>query len=96
MTEDPILDLPMRDNDSGQTTIRGYLKALLKTLWAEGEGFSGKRPFGNSGWEWDMLQPLAAGGLIKAKLDPDGYWIDMPDEERKKGEAIIAEAIERL
>lgn len=24
-------------------------------LWVEGEGFSGKRPFGNSGWEAELL-----------------------------------------
>jgi hypothetical protein len=39
------------DSDAGDNiTIRDYLRILLETLWEEGEGFSGKRPFGNSGW----------------------------------------------
>lgn len=45
-----ILDLPMdkEENDAQASSVRGYLKTLLKTLWEEGEGFSGKRPLGNS------------------------------------------------
>lgn len=34
-----VLNCPMEDNDSGANTIRGYLIALLTTLWEEGEGF---------------------------------------------------------
>ena len=56
MTGLEILDLPMDpdSNDAGASSIRGYLKTLLTTLMAEGEGFSGKRPFGNSGWEYEL------------------------------------------
>ena len=32
-------------------TVKDYLKTLLHTLWDEEDGFSGKRPFGNSGWQ---------------------------------------------
>lgn len=46
-----ILDILMGENDAGALTVRDYLKALLRRLWLEQEGFSGKRPFGNSGWE---------------------------------------------
>lgn len=61
-----ILYCPLEENDSGATTIKGYLKALLYALWDEGEGFSGKRPFGNSGWEGDLLDPLINQGLAKS------------------------------
>lgn len=54
-----ILRLPMQPNDSGAITIGGYLQALLARLWTDGEGFSGKRPFGNSGWEDDLLEALS-------------------------------------
>lgn len=55
MTPQQVLDLPMDDNDAGAKTIREYLASLVEMLWVEGEGFSGKRPFGNSGWEAELL-----------------------------------------
>ena len=54
----------MGENDSGEATIGGYLAALLEMVWEEGEGFDGKRPFGNSGWEWDLHRPLAEANLV--------------------------------
>lgn len=53
-----VLNCPLEENDSGANTVKGYLKALLSTLWDECEGFSGKRPFGNSGWEYDLTDAL--------------------------------------
>ena len=62
------------DSDAGKNlTVRDYLRRLLETLWVEGESFSGKRPFGNSGWEHDLYKPLIAGGFISGRLDADGY-----------------------
>lgn len=61
-------------------SIKGYLKKLLETLWEEGEGFSGKRPFGNSGWEYSLYAPLVAGGFVKGRLDADGY-VDEVDKD---------------
>lgn len=61
-------------SDAGEDlTVRDCLRTLLMTLWEEGEGFSGKRPFGNSGWEYDLYKPLIAGGFIPGTLDEDGY-----------------------
>lgn len=73
MTDQEILELPMQDNDSGADTVRGYFKALLTRLFEEDEGFSGKRPFGNSGWTWDLAQPLIKAGVVEGKFDEDGY-----------------------
>jgi hypothetical protein len=53
------------DDNEAFDTVRDYLKGLLQNLWIEGEGFSGKRPFGNSGWEYDLYQPLIAVGFPK-------------------------------
>ena len=82
MTGQEILDLPMDpdSNDARADSIRTYLKALLTTLMKKGEGFSGKRPFGNSGWEYDMCIPLIKAGLVEGKLDGDGY-IDSFNED---------------
>lgn len=68
-----ILALPMQHNDADASTIRDYLKALLLQLLLEGEGFSGKRPFGNSGWEHDLHKPLITAGLVEGALDEHGY-----------------------
>jgi hypothetical protein len=62
------------DSDAGDgLTVREYLKALLTTLWCEGEGFSGKRPFGNSGWEYEIYTPLIKYGFVEGEFDEDGY-----------------------
>lgn len=57
------LSLKMPSNDADAETVRDYLKALLTHLWEEGEGFSGKRPFGNSGWEYDLYGALEQSGI---------------------------------
>ena len=66
-----ILDLPMQENDANAATIRDYLMALLLTLWNEADGFSGKRPFGNSDWEWDLYYPLIEAGIVAGKFESD-------------------------
>ena len=51
---DAALDVRF-DSDAGDNlTVREYFKTLLLTLWDEKEGFSGKRPWGNSGWEYEV------------------------------------------
>lgn len=89
-----VLDLPLEpSSDSGETTVRGYLIKLLEKVWNEQEGFSGKRPFGNSGWDCDPLYPLVKAGLIAGSLDEDGY-LDQCDD--KAGEQLILAAIKAL
>lgn len=63
------INIEFTDNDLGTTTIKGYFKELLKTLIAEGEGFSGKRPFGNSGWDGFGEIPLIESGLLKGEIE---------------------------
>lgn len=60
-----VLDCPMQENDSCAHTVKDYLKALLIAVWDEGESFSGKRPFGNSGWDSDILDALVDAGLAR-------------------------------
>jgi hypothetical protein len=68
-----ILGLPLEDNDAGAATIGDYLHALLKAVWIEEEGFSGKRPFGNSGWKSDIECALVEAGIVDGEIDEDGY-----------------------
>lgn len=89
-----VLDLPMPDgNDAGATTIRDYLIRLLTEVWRENEGFSGKRPFGNSGWDYDLYGPLVETGLIRGRLDEDGFIEDVDDEA---GARLVLAAIAEL
>lgn len=74
MTYDEILDYRFEFRDCDARSIRHYLFRLLETLWIEDEGFSGKRPFGNSGWQYDLHEPLVRIGAIKGEIDEnDGY-----------------------
>lgn len=57
-----ILKIKMQDNDANARTVGEYLIMLSQKCWQETEGFSGKRPFGNSGWDFEIYQALAAAG----------------------------------
>lgn len=93
MTPNEILELPMGQNDAGATTVREYLKALLSTLWREEDCFSGKRPFGNSGWQYEVYTALVKAGAINGSLDEYGYIDDCDDAAADK---IIEAAIGSL
>ncbi|HSE45047.1 MAG TPA: hypothetical protein VLA89_06930 [Gemmatimonadales bacterium] len=93
LTPQIVLNLRIEEPDSGATTVREYFQLLLKTLWKEGEGFSGKRPFGNSGWEWDFAQALIKAGVPIGCLDGDGYIEHMNKDEFDK---LVIGCIEAL
>ncbi len=67
------LDLPIPENDAQAETVREYFKELLTTLLIEEESFSGKRPFGNSGWQHDFLPTLEEAGFIQ----PNAKGVDL-------------------
>lgn len=83
-----VLDVPLGDNDADAATVRDYFKAQLRTLWQEGEGFSGKRPFGNSGWEYDLNEALVRSGKVSGQLDGEGG--ADPDDQAEVEKLILA------
>lgn len=87
-----VLATPMGPNDAGASTMRGYLVELLLMLWRQGGGFSGKRPFGNSGWEWELYQALAAQGYVATTTDRYGEL----EPDRQAADELIVRAIEAL
>ncbi len=93
MTGAQVLEIPMGENDAEASTIKEYLIALLDKLWAEEEGFSGKRPFGNSGWSYDLYKPLVTVGAVAGKLDSDG---DIEEVDRDAANGLIFAAIAAL
>lgn len=80
-----VLNMPMGPNDANAPTIKKYLMYLLLRLWEEEEGFSGKRPFGNSGWKLEIYDALYPGNLT-----------DMTDQDKKDCDRLINAAIRYL
>ena len=81
-TTEEILNLELApDNEAGVKTVREYLKKLLTLVWTEEEGFSGKRPFGNSGWKTDFDWALIKAGLVRGYIDPEDGWVENVDDE---------------
>ncbi|ACU71843.1 hypothetical protein Caci_2934 [Catenulispora acidiphila DSM 44928] len=93
LTPYQVLALPMPENDADATTIGDYLIKLLATLWDEKEGFDGKKPFGNSDWDGDLVVALIQAGAIEGELDEDRC-IEFCDDDA--AEELIAAAIQAL
>ena len=91
MTNQELLNLNVESSghDDG-LTIKGYFKLLLTELWREGESFSGKRPFGDSRWEYDLYKPLIKAGAVNGELDLDGYIVEC---DNKAADKLVFELI---
>ena len=85
------LNSRVTSGDLEGATVREYFEKLLLTLWIEGEGFSGKRPFGNSGWEYDVIYPLIECGYILGEVikDENGYIEDVDYNTRSANKKIL-------
>ncbi len=92
-TPQQILDCPLSDNDAQAGTVREYLTKLLALVWEDGETFNGKRPFGNSGWDGEIVIGLVRAGYVTGELDEDGY-LDTADWDA--AQRLVAEAIQHL
>lgn len=91
MTNKEILDLEFESGDLNTTiSIRDFFKKLLTTLFEKGECFSGKRPFGNSGWDWDLKICLVKNAIIKGEYDSkyDDWDFDSKEADKKILELI--------
>lgn len=89
-----VLNARVEGGEIGTCTVRDYLLTLLETLWEEKDGFSGKRPFGNSGWEWDLYTALVTAGLLDGLIDEDGFLAEFKAADQ--ADEMIAEAIASL
>jgi len=68
-TPQQVWTCPMQPNDAGASTVGEYLLLLAANVWREAEYFSGKRPFGNSGWQGEVERSLIKAGLVAGTLD---------------------------
>lgn len=82
-----------RHNDAKATTIRAFLVRLAAEVWEKGDLFSGKRPFGYSGWHWDVYEALGRAGLIAMQLDGEDELVDCDEDA---GDELIKKALEAL
>lgn len=89
MTYDEILDYPHNFRDTDADNIREYLFRLLEALWLEDEGFSGKRPFGNSGWQYDLHEPLVRMGAIQGHIDDEDNWVEVNGVDTNEAHALV-------
>lgn len=94
ISPEDVLRLPMPDNDAGAATVREYLACLVQMVWQEQEGFSGKRPFGNSGWSYELIEALYEAGFLSGEHPPPGC--GHTDEQDRLGHRLITEAIAHL
>lgn len=91
-----ISNIVFNHDEIGPTTIKGYLKTILLRLWNEGEGFSSKRPFGNSCWEFDLYLPLIKAGVVEGIIDENGYLDELKPVNEKIANDLIREIINSL
>lgn len=93
LTPQQILDTPMGRNGADAATVRDYLVKLLYDLWHQGMEFDTKRPFGNSGWHYEVFRALVEAGHITGQFDEGGCLEDCDDE---RGDDLIRSAIKSL
>ena len=49
----------IQPNSAKASTVKEYLRKLLLAVWEKGEVFDGKRAFGNSDWQKEIIYSLA-------------------------------------
>ena len=89
------LDVVFQCNElDREISLRDYLKELLCKVVVEGESFSGKRPFGNSGWQHDIAKALVIGKCIPGtydEKDDEAYDFSWGDVETAITHLIVEE-----
>ena len=86
MTRAEIHDLPINVQsleESETVTLKQYFHMLLLKLWISEEVFDGRRPWGNSGWTYDVFVVLIKNGLIPGKIDDEGFVKEVDVDEAK-------------
>lgn len=93
MTPEKILELKFYSRDlRREVTVRQFLCKLLKKLFEEEEGFSGKRPLGNSDWQDDLIICFIRNKIIDGVI----YHHGLEDYDYSEYEFIIHKVIDCL
>ena len=68
-----LSELRFYSNDlNDNVSIKTYIKEILKVLWLEPDDFNGKRPLGNSGWQFDLYKAMIEKNIIEGEVDDYG------------------------
>ncbi len=78
------LSLIVEPYDLKEMTVRSYMLELVAAVLIEEESFSGKRPFGESGWRVGIEEALIKGGFLKGKVNEPGYGCTFDPQDFKK------------
>ena len=93
------LDLRFYDDTSleREVSIREFFHEMLQKLWDEQEGFSGKRPFGNSCWDFPVVYALVEAGAIAGTIerDEDGF-VERANYDRKAAHEFVRGLISQV
>lgn len=98
---DLILDVRF-DSDAGDDlTVREWLASLLMQVWVQQDDFSGKRPWGSGGWDWDLYRALVKAGHLEGEVAHP--YDDDPEYEEveanfgvEDGDRLVRRLIQRM
>jgi hypothetical protein len=92
-----VLEAPLPEgHGSGAKSIKEFFLRLAREVMAEGESFSGKRPFGNSGWECDLYIALGNAGVMPSCEDEDGYYDPPEDFDDRQADRLLVGAVDYM
>lgn len=94
-----LLDIPVEFDYFGKKrclSLREYLRLMLSELWQRHSDFDGKRPYGFSGWKFDVYKAMILGGFLEGTLDADGFVQTLSKEDREQADIMIWEEIWRV
>jgi hypothetical protein len=93
--ENNLLNLSFYSDDLEETlTIKAFFIQLLSDVWTEKECFDGKRPFGNSDWDRDILVCLIKNKAFPGTLDKKGRVKEYDSEAFE--EFVLKEIIQKM
>ena len=87
-----VLAVVVRIRGLGAVTLGDLLRRILTEFWGDPE-FDADRPFGFSGWRYEVCAALIRAGLLEGRLDGNG---DVEECDEVAADRLIREAIETL
>lgn len=63
------LEFEVAAGEGKTVPLREFFVLILGQLWEEADEFSGKRPFGNSGWYFEIIWGLIDDGVAESETE---------------------------
>lgn len=94
-----LLDIPVEFDYFGKKrclSLREYLRLMLSELWQRHSDFDGKRPYGASGWKFDVYAAMIRAGVLEGAMDENGFVQKLNKEDMDQADIMIWEEIWRV